>query len=249
MIELNELIERWSNTERVLIAMPEHERQKHWSMGTWGEINDCGTIACAAGHCGLDPWFRERGFKLNFKGGQSQITPVQTFFGIEGSSRIFLNATERPVETVTQEVHDYIAELRRLQTLSTAAGLPKVGEEWPEQGGIFAGARFGLNGQPNYFLVVGSEYEGHCDWDSAMAWAKGLAVGEHRDFRLPGRTEQWTLFDRVKTLFQLAAYWSCEQHASGSVYAWTQDFSSGYQDYWGKNLKLRARAVRSVLIQ
>jgi hypothetical protein len=176
VVESTELIERWTHVDRVLTAMPEHERQHHWNMGTWGEINDCGTIACAAGHCGLDPWFRERGFALNFKGGQSAISNVPDFFGLEGSTRIFHNTTPRPVEAVTQEVHDYITELRQLQTLSTAPELPKIGEQWPEQGGIYAGARFGLSGQPNYFLVVGPQYEDHCDWDSAVAWAKALAV-------------------------------------------------------------------------
>ena len=249
MVESTELIERWENAERVLLTMPAHERERHWSMGTWGEINECGTIACAAGHCGLDSWFRERGFKLDFRGGQSKITPVQTFFGAEGSSRIFMNTTPRPVETVALEVHDYVVELRQLQALATAPGLPKIGEEWPGQGGTFAGARFGQNGGANYFLIVGPEQPEPCDWNSAMAWAKGLSVEQHQDFSLPKRTEQWALFDRVRDLFQKTAYWSGEQHASGSDYAWGQHFYDGSQYNWRKDGKLRARAVRRVPIQ
>ena len=79
---MQELIERWVNVERVLNSMPEHDRQHHWDMGMWGEKTDCGTVACAAGHCGMDPWFRERGFELTFyKDGGSKISDVNEFFG------------------------------------------------------------------------------------------------------------------------------------------------------------------------
>lgn len=249
MIESNDLIERWTHVARVLDAMPEHERERHWSMGTWGEVNDCGTVACAAGHCGLDSWFRERGFTLNFRGSQATISNVQDFFGMEGTERIFHNTSQRPVETVAAEVHAYISELRELEALLAAPGIPKVGEVWTDQGGVFAGARLGRGGAPNSLLIVGPEYEGQCDWHQAMSWAEALVVGPHNDFRLPDRPEQRPLFDRVRNLFEPAAYWSREQHASDGDYAWGQDFHDGFQGYWGKSFKLRARAVRSIVIQ
>src|SRR5258708_4642058 len=130
MAELNELIERWDNVERVLVSMPEHERQRHWNMGTWGEVTDCGTVACAAGHCGLDPWFRERGFALEFHGGSAAIPPVDSFFGFEGTKRIFLNVSQRPVDTVIDEVRSYTQELRQIAELNSGLGIPKVGEQW-----------------------------------------------------------------------------------------------------------------------
>lgn len=114
-------VERWENVLRVLRALPEHERQKHWDMSTWGEKTECGTVACAAGHCGLDPWFRERGFELNFR--ESRHVPgawiesldseaVEQFFGDDGTDDIFLNGDIRPVEDVISEVEDYLAELK-----------------------------------------------------------------------------------------------------------------------------------------
>lgn len=45
-------------------GLSRHERAKHFNMGHWGQKTDCGTSACAAGFCGLDPWFRRRGFRL-----------------------------------------------------------------------------------------------------------------------------------------------------------------------------------------
>lgn len=44
--------------------------------------------------------------------------------------------------------------------------------------------------------------------------------------------------------FAAEAYWTSTQHASNSNDAWCQGFTNGYQDYWSKNFKLRARAVR-----
>jgi hypothetical protein len=59
-----EQLVRWENCLRVLEEMTPHQRKKHFDMSNWGFVNECGTIACAAGSCGLDPWFIRRGFKL-----------------------------------------------------------------------------------------------------------------------------------------------------------------------------------------
>lgn len=59
-----EKLARFQNAERVLVNLPKHQRTKHWNMAHWGIVTDCGTVCCAAGHCGLDPWFRKRGLKL-----------------------------------------------------------------------------------------------------------------------------------------------------------------------------------------
>lgn len=61
---LKEKLDRWLNAERVLVKLPKHVRTEHWNMGHWGIVTECGTVCCAAGHCGLDPWFRKRGLKL-----------------------------------------------------------------------------------------------------------------------------------------------------------------------------------------
>ncbi len=110
-------IERWENVKRVLSGLDEHEREKHWSMAVWGTKNDCGTIACAAGHCGLDPWFRERGFKLDFfpNSDLPRIGNVDRFFGVRGTGRIFLNTNPRSVEWVIKEVEAYIQQLKAVQ--------------------------------------------------------------------------------------------------------------------------------------
>ena len=245
MIEPTELIERWSNVARVLDTMPAHERKKHWDMGDWGRMTDCGTVACAAGHCGLDPWFRERGFKLEFEDVTSvgDISDVPEFFGLEGSNRIFYNSTKRPVEKVLGEVREYLGELEQLRDLVKGRNLPAIGEMWPEQGGVYAGPRLGVKGKPNYLLIIGPEHADQLDWHDAHEWATKLEVAGHTDFDLPDRNDGVALFDRVPRLFKRECYW-LEQHESGSYDAWNQTFDYGTQGTWVKGGKLRARAVR-----
>jgi hypothetical protein len=51
----------------------------------------------------------------------------------------------------------------------------------------------------------------------------------------------------VPELFQKEWYWSCEQHADDSDYAWYQFFGYGNQNNWHKGSNNRARAVRRVV--
>ena len=116
-----ERIERWEQCLRVLKNLSPHERRKHWDMRNWGRKTDCGTVACAAGHCGLDPWFRRRGFCLipeemddsrNASGYfKDEAGPIY-FFGPDGTQEIFWNSDPRPVSQVIREVKAYIKELK-----------------------------------------------------------------------------------------------------------------------------------------
>lgn len=107
-------IERWENVLRVLRALTPHERKKHFDMAWWGRKTDCGTIACAAGHCGMDPWFRKRGFRLSFVKGDEggEVPSVTDFFGFTGAHDIFLNSNARPVSQVIKEVRAHITQMK-----------------------------------------------------------------------------------------------------------------------------------------
>jgi hypothetical protein len=125
-----EQIKRWSEALRVMINLTPHERKKHFNMEFWGVKTECGTIACAAGHCGLDPWFKRQGFKLlpavvekglsleDYYGGAGDFedTPgsdtVHDFFGYVGSEDIFYNDRKRPVTRVIKEIEAYINVLK-----------------------------------------------------------------------------------------------------------------------------------------
>lgn len=107
-----QLIERWENVLRVLQNLTPHQRRKHWDMGTWGEKTECGTVACAAGHCGMDRWFRRRGFGIELKFGECAISDVSSFFGYRGCEYIFYDFTKRPVGQVIKEVKEHIKWLK-----------------------------------------------------------------------------------------------------------------------------------------
>lgn len=80
-------------------------------------------------------------------------------------------------------------------------------------------------------------------WKDQMAWAKSIG-GD-----LPNRIEQAMLFASFKDQFKQVAYWSNQQHASVSGYAWFQGFGYGTQRDTRKDGELRARAVRRLVIE
>jgi hypothetical protein len=111
-------VERWQHVVETLKRLTPHQREKHWDMSDWGRKTDCGTVACAAGHCGLDPWFRRRGFKLDFVkcdcgdvGCETvKLTDVEEFFGVEGTDAIFYGSGS--VDDVIARVEQYVEELK-----------------------------------------------------------------------------------------------------------------------------------------
>lgn len=137
------LIERWEQVARVLEELPPHAKRRHFDMGTFGMETDCGTIACAAGHCSLDPWFRRRGFSAQLVGdkGDRDLEPtkgrtwshmVERFFGVPDEApsmydddewpryelltdgvNIFYDGRSRPVTVVVKEIRAYIQRLRK----------------------------------------------------------------------------------------------------------------------------------------
>ena len=142
-----EQIERYEHVVEVLKSMTPHERREHWNMSLWGVATECGTVHCAAGKCGLTPWFIKRGLKLkptplekliwkdhegntiipNALGDSEEIggagsfeggdNAVERFFGAVGTDSIFTNDELRPVSEVINEVKLYIKHLKALPKL------------------------------------------------------------------------------------------------------------------------------------
>ena len=94
--EKSACLDRWNNAVRVLTALTPHERRKHFDMSNWGQKTACGTVACAAGFCGLDPWFRRRGLKLNVEIGSLNCDP-DTFFIYGGKTIFYTSGTHGQV--------------------------------------------------------------------------------------------------------------------------------------------------------
>ena len=110
-------------------------------------------------------------------------------------------------------------------------------------GEFYAGLILKEDGSPDYHLIgLPGELDAAIH-AQAMVWAKECG-GD-----LPNRRELNLLRANARQHFQNDWYWSNEQHAAHSSYAWFQYFKDGDQGYWGKGSKLRARAVRRLSIQ
>ena len=109
-------------------------------------------------------------------------------------------------------------------------------------GEIYAGIILGKNGQPDQHLILLPGQADDVTFQQAQEFAT-KAGGE-----LPTRREQALLYANLKEQFQENYYWSGEQHAAYSGYAWCQSFDYGDQGLSNKYGELRARAVRRVAI-
>lgn len=132
---------------------------------------------------------------------------------------------------------------------SVQPAVPRIGQIWAGQGGVYAGLCRGIDGGGDYHLFVHSDEQASIKWQAAIDWAKTLRADGHTDFALPTRKEQAVLFGNVPELFKREWYWSGEQRAELPSYAWMQHFSGGYQFWTPQDDDCRARAVRRLIIQ
>ena len=111
----------------------------------------------------------------------------------------------------------------------------------------YAGLVIGKDGEPSYHLVLLPGQADDITWEKAMEWAS--KQGGDSVASLPTRREQALLYANLKEEFEERAYWSCEAHESESGWAWVQHFLDGYQDRYGRDRELRARAFRRLVIE
>lgn len=111
-----------------------------------------------------------------------------------------------------------------------------------KKGEVYAGIVLGQKDEPDYHLVLMPAEAVGITWKNAIAWAKKEGV------RLPTRRELRLLWVNAADSFAKECYWSGEQHAANSDFAWFQLFSNGNQD-GSTTIRLRARAVRSISIE
>lgn len=116
---LKEQVKRWQQAIKVLQRLTPHERRNHWNMTIFGLENECGTTACGAGFCAMDPWFQRRGFVGYFNRRGELVGPAgrplgdatAKFFGQNGSDEIFFDGHQRGVTEVIKEMKVHIKNL------------------------------------------------------------------------------------------------------------------------------------------
>ena len=112
-----------------------------------------------------------------------------------------------------------------------------------QPGEHYAGIVLGHNDEPSYHLILLPGEAESVTHDAALKWAEE-ARGE-----LPNRREQALLYANLKSELAEAWYWSSVLHESDPDYAWYQYFLNGTQNNDDRTIKLRARAVRRLIIQ
>ena len=72
-------------------------------------------------------------------------------------------------------------------TFAPQGATPRIGDRWPDQGGIYAGVMRGRDGAPDYHLLVGDAVETlkPIPWDRAMAAVKDMECDVTRTTRCP----------------------------------------------------------------
>jgi hypothetical protein len=142
------------------------------------------------------------------------------------------------MNTANKSEQRAVAKVDQSVKIGLAAWLKQI----LNKGDHYAGVVIGADGMPSHHLVLMAGTASDVSWSAAKVWAEKV------DADLPTRQEQALLFANLKDQFQERAYWSSEQHAANSHYAWFQHFDYGYQGNNLKSASLRARAVRRLVI-
>ena len=106
-----------------------------------------------------------------------------------------------------------------------------------KSGEIYAGLVIDDKGSMHHLILLDGDAD-DASHQEQLDWAKSIG-GE-----LPTRQEQALLYANCKSQFKRDWYWSADLSASGSGYAWCQNFYDGSQGHDDIDFKLRARAVR-----
>ncbi len=137
----------------------------------------------------------------------------------------------------------WLKQLAQEQGFRAHAPLPHITIPSLANGELWAGVLLNEDGTPSHHVILLPGEAARIGWNKAIEWAKEIG-GE-----LPTRREQSLLFANLKSQFKGEWYWSGEQHAAHSGYAWLQYFGDGGQDSCYKSFEARARAVRRLPIQ
>ena len=100
------------------------------------------------------------------------------------------------------------------------------------------------NGDVTHTILLPEEAKKRLSWPDAMEWAKSLNAD------LPTRAELVIAFEKYRSQFKEAAYWSNTPDADPEYagWAWCQVFNDGSQLNYLQDFELRARAVRRLTI-
>ena len=144
-----------------------------------------------------------------------------------------------------KEEHDKVAKM-----IATFEANQKIASAYPitlnlptlKDGERYIGAIISADGTKRDHIILLPESKEDINWKDALDWAKSIG-GD-----LPNRCESALLFATMKDQFEKEWYWTNEQRADTSDYAWMQYFDNGGQYNGRKSNEYRARAVRRLSV-
>jgi len=131
---------------------------------------------------------------------------------------------------------------------ATATSTPAIGQEWPEQGGVFIGTRL-IDGVAHHIIIPGGVEFDLVDVefdDLADAIAARGEVNGHSDWQAPDQEDMMLAYINAPDLFDKDGwYWTNKPY--GSYSAWAVNFENGDVHYWYRTSEFRVRPVRSII--
>lgn len=131
---------------------------------------------------------------------------------------------------------------------ATATTAPSIGQEWPEQGGIFIGSRL-IDGAVHHVIIPGGkEFDlADVEFDQlSSAVAERGEVNGHSDWRVPEQEDMMLAYINAPHLFDKEDwYWTAKPY--GSTFAWAVSFEYGGVLLWSRRGEFRVRPVRNII--
>ncbi|MBL8355684.1 MAG: DUF1566 domain-containing protein [Delftia acidovorans] len=126
--------------------------------------------------------------------------------------------------------------------------IPAIGQAWPEQGGIYIGARL-IDGAVHHIVIPGGVEFDHVDIPFSrvvLAVAEGDELNGFSDWRAPDQEDLMLAWINAREHFEkkgiASVYWSRTERDD---WAWAVDFEDGRTRTSRRSLEFRVRPFRS----
>lgn len=126
--------------------------------------------------------------------------------------------------------------------------IPAIGQAWPEQGGIYIGARL-IDGAVHHIVIPGGVEFDHVDIPFnrvVLAVAEGDELNGFSDWRAPDQEDLMLAWINAREHFEkkgiASVYWSRTER---SDWAWAVDFEYGNTNFSYRRNEFRVRPFRS----
>ena len=132
-------------------------------------------------------------------------------------------------------------------TTETKPATPKIGQDWPEQGGIYIGSRL-IDGAVHHVVIADGGTTRDLKRQDFKA-AQGVQFGEiggHSDWHAGDQEDHMLAYVNAREHFEQqgrdSIYWTRSFHHD---WPWAFDFERGHCYGYGRSLEFRVRPFRS----